>query len=354
MKKIIFILSLIFMFIPGVAFADLTDDPNNCGAIGYVCKNGRDCVDGRPYPAWQIISETDAPEFRGKAQAVMYDGKFVVMGGCPVIEGDSTPSTTAGMYDPSNDTWTSFSVNNEPRGQATAVSSDGNIYLINGLDPCFDGGAIGPEAEIYNGSTWSTVSDSPLAYNMQAAYLGSDTIFVGFGADNVYPALGSAFLLDSAGNWTDVSCDISGCPQGGYFSLFYDPNDGFVKVFGSDTYGSAGGGLKFDTSLLEWSAWDLPVGTPSSFSSVSMDGDGIRFVDTGDRLIYLNYSGNDTLIFDKALEEWTEDTSTPPSGFCQEGAAAWVDGEVISWSGVCGGLVSEIGARYQPPAPGVL
>jgi hypothetical protein len=352
MKKIAFILSsLTAILVSNVAFADLTDDPNNCGQTGYVCLAGRDCVDSVCTPAWIEISETDAPEFRGKAQATVFDNKFVVLGGCPIIEGDSSPSTTAGTYDLSNDTWSSFSTNTEPRGQSTAISGDGNIYLISGLDPCFDGTTVGPQAEIFNGTSWSTISDSPAAYNMQSVYLGSDSVFVGFGADNIYSALRSAFILDSGGNWTDVSCNISGCNQGGYFSLFLD--NGFIKVFGSDTYGSDGGGLKFDTTLLEWSSWELPVGTPA-FSSVSPDGDGIRYADDGQRLYYMNYSGNDVLIYDRSLEEWTEDTSTPPSGLCQEGATTWVNGEIIVWSGVCGGLISEVGARYQPPAPGAL
>ena len=331
---------------------DYTDDDDNCGAAGWVCQGGRTCTDSLCSPAWLEMSETDAPDFRAKGGAGYINDTFVVFGGAASNALDGTPLATAGAYDPSTDAWSSFPSLQESRCQFSVVSTINSLFVVGGINPCFDGTTVGPQTEvIYPSQTsWITMdNESPNAYSMGMTYL-DDGLFIFGGEDNTLPARASAFILTLGSNWEDVSCSLSNCARSGVFSIFRDGP--FVRSFGSNSYDSSADGLLFDINSKIWSSWIVPDGTPD-FETVSPDGDVPSFVDTGDRLIYLNYTNNDILIYNKSTLTWSEDTSSPPSGFCQDAASAWTGFEMVSWSGLCDGTVSEVGGTYQPAAPGM-
>lgn len=329
------------------ASAILDWDDNNCGATGYQCVGGRTCDTelGLCTPAWLPISTVDAPTPRGKAMGGMLDGNFVFFGGCEVTEADYPPSETAGSYDPINDTWTTFP--GLAVAQSVTLTTNNGIYTFGGLSPCYDGGAVGPTTNVLfgNDQNWSVVNDGPTAYDVQAAKL-DDGVFVFGGADYGLSARSYAGILTLGNDWEDVSCDLENyCYKGGQFSIFRDGD--YVRVFGSPA--SSVNGLKFEIATRTWSEWELPETTPD-FSTVA-DGDPPRFTDSGDRLFYLGYYTGTVLIYNKALQTWSEDTATWPEGLCAEGVTAWTGSEMLVYSGLCLGDLSSVGGRYQPPAP---
>lgn len=57
-------------------------------------------------------------------------------------------------------------------------------------------------------------------------------------------------------------------------------------------------------------------------------------------------------MYDRQTDSWSVDAlAAAPEGYMQDGATEWVGSEMIVWSGFDGNAFSEIGIRYQPPAP---
>src|SRR3972149_3306836 len=83
--------------------ASYEDDEDNCGAEGYVCAAGRECIDYKCTPAWLEIEDMGAPDERHSAAAGMLGGKFVVFGGCSTTSGDYPALSSSGVYDPAMD-----------------------------------------------------------------------------------------------------------------------------------------------------------------------------------------------------------------------------------------------------------
>ena len=325
--------------------ASYEDDEDNCGAEGYVCAAGRECIDYKCTPAWLEIEDMGAPDERHSAAAGMLGGKFVVFGGCSTTSGDYPALSSSGVYDPAMDSWASGPTLNDARCAHAAASTSWGIYTFGGLTSCENGTALGPSLEGVFSSPdgWSVLSapnTPPVRFNSAMVWTGNSLFLFG-GANAMGGTTTSASLLQLGAPWLSAPCTIGGCARGGNYVVF--EYDGLIYTFNGDS------GLVYDPSEDAWDTASEPMSGPDYEYDL---GPASSQTDDGSRVYRMSHSGS-IWIYDKALEEWAEDTASQPMGLCFRGAAAWVDSEYIIWSGNCGGL-SSVGGRYQPPAPGVL
>lgn len=344
-----------------------SSDADNCGACGYACVNGRSCMDSRCTPAWQVISAVDAPEPRNAHAAVALAGKYVVLGGTLAATGAGPAVASAGRYDPATDTWDTFPSLVQARCGHSAVSTkpegaDAHILTFGGLTECSNGTTNGPGLEVsVDGGAWQALSatgEPPVRYAFAAVPTPRDTfgadLFIYGGSTNTEPAIasGATFALGLGGasaKWTAAECTLPQCERGGHFGMFVDGDH--VRVWGGGPYGNAPAGLQYSAGTKTWSTWELPANTPTLPQ---------HYADDGRRIYFLSATSSacphsvEVLIYDRATSSWqAKDSSSAPAGLLAEAPAAWVGSELIAWSGNCGSGASNVGARYQPPAPGL-
>jgi hypothetical protein len=329
------------------ACGDVQLSDANCGACGYACVNGRHCAAGRCSPAWQALSTDNAPTPRTAHAAGFVGTKYVVLGGSLIVQGSAV--STSAAYDVSSNAWTHLAPLNGARCAHQAVSTGDAILTFGGLTDCGNGTTIGPGLERFTLSNntagmWSTINAAnapPNRYAFAATWTGN-SLFVYGGGTNTQPAVASGALFSPSGStWSDASCALSGCERGGIYSTFRDGD--VVRVWGGGPFGSAPAGLIYDLIGQSWSAWTVPEGTAEHLAE--------RFADDGRRIYFLK--GMDVVtVYDRRTSSWlANDTAAMPSGFCNEGAAAWTGSELVAWSGSCGGAPVSVGGRYQPAAP---
>lgn len=358
MKKILLLLATLLLLACGAApteapqgrstQASLLDDEENCGATGYACTNGRECLAGLCSPAWQPISTSGAPVPRAYGSAGFLDGKYVVVGGCEhnYSEIPEPALESGGAYDPATDTWSGVEPLAEGRFGSAQVTAPGAFIVHGGLSTCWDGTTIGPglEALFDVGSEWAPIEATgavpAVRYAHEMAWT-DDGLFVFGGADNENSTLATGASLVFAETWLDAFCELENCARASHYTVFKD--GGIVRIMGGDV---GEPGVAFDMSLRTWATWEPPLGGPDYASEV---GDAAAQADDGRRIYRMGSGG--VWIYDRTLGSWTLDPASPPSGLCWHAMVAWSGSELVAWSGC--GEGSSAGGRYQPPAPGV-
>lgn len=319
------------------------DDDSNCGAVGYACVGGRTCSAGACTPAWLPMDTTDAPDPRWGASAVSIDGKYVVSGGCTTLNYDDPPSTTVSSYDSATDTWTSTYPLSEGRALHASLAVPGGLggaFVHGGLSLCYDGTVISGTTERLGVSGWESVtSDLPPVYDTSLAWTGSGVLLFG-GSTNTDAAVGTGVLATlggSPGSVTlsesfDAFCPLEQCIRGGQYNGFLDGST--VRFWGGGPWGDAPNGLEYDPATNSWSHWTVPDGTPYF---TDLNDSYSHYGDDGRRMFYYDRNVPGVRIYDRTTQTWSVDSSSPTSGLCSEGAAAWTGSELVVWSGLCDG-----------------
>lgn len=325
----------------------LQTDENNCGAVGYVCAGGRECISGICSPAWLEMSTVDAPAARGYAASANLDGAYVVAGGCTTTEPESAADSSAASYDPSTDEWGSAPSLTYGRSNHSmaAAGSGGDLYVYGGLPYCYSGAEMLGNLETLAsvGGSWSeiTTEGSPGGrYNTSMVWNGSRFVVYGGSTGELGMLADGALYSPGLDAWTATSCQFENCDRGGIYA-------GFLNGTMVQYWGGSPDGVQLLSLLNTWSSWSPPSGGPD-FGEV-FNGPP-RFGDDGRRIYHVGNDAN-IYIYDRLTNSWSFDDAAMPEGLCDEGASAWIGSELITWGGLCGGELSSVGGRYQPPAP---
>ncbi len=327
---------------------DLTASNANCGACGYGCVHGRNCVASRCAPAWQTITTVNEPTPRTGHAAAGLGGKLYVFGGG--ASASSAALDTGGIYDPTTDSWDlTIPSMKKARCNHAAVASGAKIYAFGGVATCNDPTSAGPLLEEFDpgAGTWAdnAKAGAPAARStFPSIWTGTSMFVFGGTASSALPVSTGAQFTPATG-WVDTSCPLALCARAGLFGGFID---GTVVRFFGGSGGNAPAGLMFDTGNSKWSAWATPVNTPLAAHRTADQ--GRLFLALEASAITCPHSVN-VRIYDKSSGTWTKDSAASPAGLNADAATAWVGSELFAWSGDCGNGASAVGARYQPPAP---
>jgi hypothetical protein len=325
---------------------DLNADDANCGACGYACVHGRHCAAARCTPAWLPMNGVGAPTPRSTPGAAIA-GQLIISGGVVNCTGASAPSlATAASYDPGADAWTTLPNLNSARSQQTVVSTGSKIYTFGGLGDCINGSVpLGSLESWTPGATaWSLVSGAnpPSArYAHESAWTGSKLLVYG-GSNGSSPYVATGAVFDpNANTWADASCPLVNCTRNDGAIIL---DQGYVRIWGG-AGGAAPNGLEYSVSNGTWSTWVSPGTFPLGYSNPVDDG----------RRLYLPTGGCtsnlDIVLYDRQTQTSSTDTPPSPAGLSAGGSIAWTGAEVVLWSGSCASGISNVGGRYQPPAP---
>lgn len=274
-------------------------------------------------------------------------------------------------YDPMTDTWETLPSMDVPRSLHTAMTpNDGTAtYVVGGSPTCGElSSPFGGFIKFNGGSSWEkfTVEGLTPAFNMGAVAVGTSNVLVFGGATFQFEALSQYGFGDPANpsGWTLGSCatDLgTGCQRSGPFDMYEDGS--IIQVLGGNfAHGNAPTVINFDPASPSWSLWTVKespyftywpyYGAPSFSGDLgSANGGPVRAITTDRRRIYLDSSGY-VHILNMDEFTWMTDPELPLTDYCSEGPAVWINGEMIQYSGNCAGVLSAIGAKYQPPAPG--
>jgi hypothetical protein len=295
-------------------------------------------------PGWRDGASVNAPLARVGHTGVWTGSQFVIWGGAVAGE----PSSSGGVYDPGDDSWTLTSPISAPgaRGGHTAVWTGNRMLVWGGFAGGYlnTGGAYTPST-----MNWTPLSTTGAPEGRQrhaAVWTGARMVIWG-GQNGAGLLPDGAAYDDGEGVWTALP--TSGAPSARRFPTAVWAGDRMI-VFGGE---GAGGALGTGGSLLFDSAQDPRAWLPLPAQDAPSARVGHTAVWTGSRmLVWGGLAGaaslGDGAALDPSTDTWTpiptEGAPTPRSGH----VAVWTGSEMLIFGGLVSGGPTRTGGAYNP------
>jgi N-acetylneuraminic acid mutarotase len=252
------------------------------------------------------------------------NGKVLVTGGAAI--GDlfqNIPLSSAELYDPATNTWSTAGAMSTPRENATAtLLPNGKVLVAGGFTIIFDGGSVFSvsSADLYDPATntWSTAASMTAARVFHTATLLANGKVLVTGALNPVTGiqLSSAELYDPGSNTWSAAASMSTGRSGHAATLMPDG-----KVLVAD--GTGGGTLSSEL-------YDPASNTWSAAGAMSMSQPTATLLTNGKVLV----TGGGT----RSAELFDPGTQVPPFILTQPTNQAAVAGQTVSFMAAAGGI----------------
>jgi len=278
--------------------------------------------------------------------AVWTGSEMIVWGG----ENNAFIFGTGGRYDPSTDTWTATSLNNNPspRTSHTAVWTGSEMIVWGGLDGFGDVNTGGRYNRSTNSWTATSTAIAPSGrYFHTEVWTGTEMIVWG----------GYSFSLDSELNTggrynpstnTWVTTSVANAPTARHFhTAVWTGSDMIVwggYDFGNDIYYNTGG--KYNPSTNTWEA-TATINAPTARSEHTAIWTGTEMIVWGGWKVvsYFNTGSR----YSPSTNTWATTSTTNAPLARYDHTAVWTSGDMIVWGGATQDQsYVNTGARYHP------
>jgi len=266
-------------------------------------------------------SKASMPTARSWTDAVVYNGKIYVVGGCSCLSDCQQFYNAVGtleVYDPLNDSWAVLTPMSIPRvGPAVAVV-DGKIYVMGGFNR--DTWSANPTVEVYDiaTDTWSTGTPMPTPRSWARAVVLNKKIYVLGGVG--YHYYNVCEVYDPA---TDTWTSCAPFKTGRYLHAATAAN-GKIYIIGGDSWEY---GHEVYSDIQEYDpltdSWTTKTPMPTAATGL----DAI----TADNKIWVFGGGGLCLVYNIANDQWEEKTSNQNTS--GSFSVAYLDGVIYRFGG---------------------
>ncbi|HQO21293.1 MAG TPA: kelch repeat-containing protein, partial [Acidobacteriota bacterium] len=287
--------------------------------------------------AW--TTGTNMPTARYFSSAAEAGGKIYVIGGAKLQSGSSVSQTVCEVYDPSSDSWTTAVPLPAALRGHSAVSANGNIYVLGGKTGSTFNSTV-YEFDTGSGS-WSSFSTAPFSSAYGAAVFSSSEnaiYYIGGLIDDSSSAasyLGKAYSMNaSSGAWES---DTYAMPfPVSNFGAAMDPSSGLVYLVGGVFY--SGGELPFpDIQIFDTSSHMFMSGTLPILPSPQSRYNSCSAVVSGKLCLVSGAGVNMTDVFNIPGNSWYQPNSPMNEGgsevYNAGGAGAAINGNFVCADG---------------------
>lgn len=241
---------------------------------------------------------TNMPTPRSWTQAVYYNSKIYVVGGCSssVYRNFSNEVSTVEVYDVITNTWNTKSSMIQPRVGAAVVEFNGKIYVFGGFNNSY--WSANNTAEVYDISSdkWSLLPNMPVGVSWTKATVSNNKIFVlggvGYNYENVLE------VFDPSSNSWSTKTSFS---KGRYMHAVTS-NNGKIYLIGGNSWASG------YESFNDLQVYDITSDTWTTKTSMSSSLDQLEAVAVNN-VIWVFSSNGVCRKYSIADDAWTEISS---------------------------------------------
>ena len=253
--------------------------------------------------SWTRIADMPTP--RSWTQAMYYNGKIYVVGGCSSSVDQSFSHEVAKVeaYDITLNTWQTKSPMNYPRVAPAAVVYNGKIFVFGGFNT--SSWSTNNTAEVYDiaSDTWTILPNMPAGISWSKATISNNKIFVlggvGYNYENVVQ------VLDPLTNsWTTKNSFYKGRYMHGVAS-----NSGKIYLIGGNSWAN---GFEVFNDL---QVYDIATNVWQNKKPMPTNEDQLEAAAVNNDIWVFSSSGI-CRKYNVANDTWTEVSSTPKSTSC--------------------------------------